>query len=354
MSAVTTAAAAGRPVRVLIVDDSALIRQLMTELLSADPGIQVVGAAADPFIARDKIKQLNPDVLTLDVEMPRMDGLTFLQNLMRLRPMPVVMVSSLTQAGATVTLDALALGAVDFVTKPSIDVARGMVDYATVLREKVHAAAHARVARIEPRAANASTAITSYRTTDRLLAIGASTGGTEAIREVLSSMPADAPAVVIAQHIPAQFSAPFAERLNRNSKMTVLQAEDGQQIMPGHAYVAPGGFHLRVQRSGARWLCRLGDDAPVNGHRPSVDVLFDSVAAHAGRNAAAALLTGMGEDGARGLLKLRDSGAATVAQDQATSVVWGMPGAAVARGAAQDVLPLGDVASRLLAATDRD
>ncbi|AXK73509.1 chemotaxis response regulator protein-glutamate methylesterase [Lysobacter sp. TY2-98] len=336
----------------LVVDDSALIRQLMTELLSADPGIHVVGAAADPFIARDKIKQLNPDVLTLDVEMPRMDGLTFLQNLMRLRPMPVVMVSSLTQAGATVTLDALALGAVDFVPKPSIDVARGMNEYAAVLREKVHAAAHARVARIEPRPANA--AITSYRTTDRLLAIGASTGGTEAIREVLSAMPADAPAVVIAQHIPAQFSAPFAERLNRNSKMTVLQAEDGQQIMPGHAYVAPGGLHLRVQRSGARWLCRVSEDTPVNNHRPSVDVLFDSVAAHAGRNAAGALLTGMGEDGARGLLKLRDAGAATIAQDQATSVVWGMPGAAVARGAAQDVVPLGDVAQRLLAATDRD
>ncbi|GAB1594331.1 protein-glutamate methylesterase/protein-glutamine glutaminase [Lysobacter claricitrinus] len=352
MSAVKAAAAAGRPVRVLIVDDSALIRQLMSELLSADPGIEVVGVAADPFIARDKIKQLNPDVLTLDVEMPRMDGLTFLQNLMRLRPMPVVMVSSLTQAGATVTLDALALGAVDFVAKPSIDVARGIAEYADVLREKVRTAAKARVARIEPRAA--TTAIGTYRTTDRLLAIGASTGGTEAIREVLSGMPADAPAVVIAQHIPAQFSGSFAERLDRHSKMTVMQAEDGQQIMPGHAYLAPGGLHLRVQRSGARWLCRVTDDAPVNNHRPSVDVLFDSVAAHAGRNAAAALLTGMGEDGARGLLKLRESGATTIAQDQATSVVWGMPGAAVARGAADEVVPLGDVAQRLLAATNRD
>ncbi|MGY3265641.1 protein-glutamate methylesterase/protein-glutamine glutaminase [Lysobacter sp. HA35] len=352
MSAVKTDAAAGRPVRVLIVDDSALIRQLMTELLSADPGIEVVGAAADPFIARDKIKQLNPDVLTLDVEMPRMDGLTFLQNLMRLRPMPVVMVSSLTQAGATVTLDALALGAVDFVAKPSIDVARGITEYATVLREKVLNAAKARVGRIEPRAA--SHAVTAYRTTDRLLAIGASTGGTEAIREVLSAMPADAPAVVIAQHIPAQFSASFAERLDRHSKMTVLQAEDGQQILPGHAYLAPGGLHLRVQRSGARWLCRVGEDDAVNNHRPSVDVLFDSVAAHVGRNAAAALLTGMGEDGARGLQKLRDTGAATIAQDQATSVVWGMPGAAVARGAAQQVVPLADVAQCLLAATQRD
>ena len=344
----------GARVRVLVVDDSALIRQLMTELLSADPGIEVVGAAADPFIARDKIKQLNPDVLTLDVEMPRMDGLTFLQNLMRLRPMPVVMVSSLTEAGATVTLDALALGAVDFVTKPSIDVARGLAEYAAVLQAKVKAAAKARVARVELRAANDAPSAMSYRTTDRLIAIGASTGGTEAIREVLSAMPADAPAIVIAQHIPAQFSGPFAERLDRNSRMTVMEAADGQQIMPGHAYVAPGGRHLRVQRSGARWVCRLGDDAPVSGHRPSVDVLFDSVAAQAGRNASAALLTGMGDDGARGMLALRDAGAATLAQDQASSVVWGMPGAAVARGAAQQVVPLHEVAHRLLAATDHE
>ena len=344
----------GRPVRVLVVDDSALIRQLMTELLSADPGIQVVGAAADPFIAREKIKQLNPDVLTLDVEMPRMDGLTFLQNLMRLRPMPVVMVSSLTEAGASVTLDALALGAVDFVTKPGIDVARGLAEYASLLQDKVKAAAKARVSRVVPRPANDAPSAMSYRTTDRLIAIGASTGGTEAIRQVLSTMPADAPAIVIAQHIPAQFSRPFAERLDRHSRMTVMEAEDGRQIMPGHAYVAPGGRHLRVQRSGARWVCRLGDDLPVNGHRPSVDVLFGSVATQAGRNASAALLTGMGDDGARGLLALRDAGAATLAQDQATSVVWGMPGAAVARDAAQQVQPLHDIAQRLLAGTDRD
>ncbi|WP_133479729.1 protein-glutamate methylesterase/protein-glutamine glutaminase [Cognatilysobacter segetis] len=349
-----TAASDGRPVRVLVVDDSALIRQLMTELLAADPGIQVVGAAADPFIAREKIKQLQPDVLTLDIEMPRMDGLTFLQNLMRLRPMPVVMVSSLTEAGASVTLDALALGAVDFVTKPGLDVARGMAEYATLLQAKVKAAANARVARREVRAASATPSAMSYRTTDRLIAIGASTGGTEAIREVMSSMPADAPALVIAQHIPAQFSRPFAERLDRHSRMTVIEAEDGRQILPGHAYVAPGGRHLRVQRSGARWVCRLGDDAPVNGHRPSVDVLFESVAAQAGRNASAALLTGMGEDGARGLLALRDAGATTLAQDAATCVVWGMPGAAVARGAAQQVVPLQDVATRLLVGTDRD
>ncbi|TZF89945.1 chemotaxis response regulator protein-glutamate methylesterase [Lysobacter lacus] len=336
----------------LVVDDSALIRQLMTEMLNADPGIEVVGTAADAFIARDKIKQLRPDVLTLDVEMPRMDGLTFLQNLMRLRPMPVVMVSSLTEAGAAVTLEALALGAVDFVTKPCTDVARGLAEYAAVLQEKVRNAAGARVARVDsaPQPAAVATA-TCYRTADRLLAIGASTGGTEAIRTVLSSMPADAPAILIAQHIPAQFSRPFAERLDRNSRMTVREAEDGQPIAPGHAYVAPGGRHLRIQRSRSRWLCRVGDDLPVSGHRPSVDVLFESMARHAGPNATAALLTGMGDDGARGLLALRKAGAATIAQDQATSVVWGMPGAAVMRGAVQQVVPLQDIATRLLAAT---
>lgn len=342
-----------RPVRVLVVDDSALVRTLVSELLGADPGIEVVGTASDPYIAREKIKRLSPDVLTLDVEMPRMDGLTFLRNLMRLRPMPVLMVSSLTEAGAAVTLDALALGAVDFVAKPRIDIARGLAGYGELLVEKVKLAARARVGRIataEPRREGPI----GYRTTERLVAIGASTGGTEAIREVLEQMPADAPATVIVQHIPAAFSASFAERLDRHSRMTVLQAEDQQPLLPGHAYVAPGGRHLRVARSGARWICRLGDDEPVCRHRPSVDVLFESVAAHAGRNASAALLTGMGEDGAAGLLALRRAGAATVAQDEATSVVWGMPGAAVALDAAAEVVALGQVAARLLAPLRED
>ena len=339
----------GRPVRVLVVDDSALIRQVMAELLDADPGIMVVGTAADPYIARDKIKQLSPDVLTLDVEMPRMDGLTFLRNLMRLRPMPVVMVSTLTEAGAQVTLDSLALGAVDFIAKPKLDIARGLTDYAALLIEKVKDAAHARVTRIAsaPPGAKYDGPI-GYRTTDRLLAIGASAGGTEAIREVLAQMPADAPAIVIAQHIPAAFSGPFAARLNRHSRMTVVEASQDQPLLAGHAYVAGGGRHLRVVRSGARWHCRLGDDDPVRRHRPSVDVLFESVAAHAGRNASAALLTGMGDDGARGLLALRKAGACTFAQDEASSVVWGMPGAAVALGATDEVLPLSQIAHRLL------
>lgn len=340
---------ATRPVRVLVVDDSALVRALMTELLGADPGIEVVGTAADPYIAREKIKQLAPDVLTLDVEMPRMDGLTFLRNLMRLRPMPVLMVSSLTEAGATVTLEALALGAVDFVAKPRIDVARGLAEYGAVLVDKVRQAARARVARIASAASGRKEGPIGYRTTERLLAIGASTGGTEAIREVLEQMPADAPATVIVQHIPAAFSGAFAERLDRHSRMTVMEAVDRQPLLAGHAYVAPGGRHLRVVRSGARWMCRLGEDDPVRRHRPSVDVLFQSVAEHAGRNASAALLTGMGDDGAEGLLALRRAGAHTIAQDEATSVVWGMPGAAVANGAAQDVVALEQVAQRLLA-----
>lgn len=348
--------ARGQRIKVLVVDDSALVRQLMTQLLEEDPGIEVVGAAADPYIARDKIKQLNPDVLTLDVEMPRMDGLTFLRNLMRLRPMPVVMVSTLTERGAQVTLDALSLGAVDFIAKPKLDVARGLTDYAGLLIEKIKQAAKARVIAHAPaRSSEAETApAVAYRTTHRLIAIGASTGGTEAIREVLAQMPADAPATVIAQHIPGAFSAPFAERLDRHSRMTVLHVERDQELLPGHAYVAPGGRHLRVYRSGARWHCRLGDDDPVRRHRPSVDALFESVAEHVGSNASAALLTGMGDDGARGLLALRKAGAATLAQDEASSVVWGMPGAAVALGAAQETVPLSLVAQRLLAGTARD
>ena len=341
----------GAKIRVLIVDDSALVRQVLTELLSADPGIEVVGTAPDPLIAREKIKQLEPDVLTLDVEMPRMDGLTFLQNLMRLRPMPVVMVSSLTEAGAQVTLDALALGAIDFVTKPKLDVQRGLTSYGADLREKIKFAARARVARLQPAGAPVQIGAIKYRTTDRLIAIGASTGGTEAIRVILEQMPADAPATVITQHIPAAFSRPFAERLDRHSKMTVVQAEDNMQLLAGHAYVAPGGLHLRVQRSGARWHCRLGEDDPIRRHRPSVDALFESVAAAAGANASAALLTGMGDDGARGLLALRKAGAATMVQDEASSVVWGMPGAAYTLGAAQQVMPLSEIAGALLAST---
>lgn len=337
-------------IKVLVVDDSALVRQLLSELLGADPEIEVVGTAPDPFIAREKIKALKPDVLTLDVEMPRMDGLRFLDNLMRLHPLPVVMVSTLTEWGADVTLSALELGAVDFVAKPKLDVERGLRDYAALLIDKVKAAAQARPAGRRVKAHDALVPVqpTGYRTTDRLIALGASTGGTEALRHVMAKMPPDAPAVVIAQHIPGGFSRAFAQRLDRESSLNVAEAEDGMPITPGHGYVAPGGFHLRVERSGARWVCRVGEDAPVNRHRPSVDVLFHSVAQAAGRNAIAALLTGMGDDGARGLLALRQAGAHTLVQDEATSVVWGMPGSAFRLGAAVEVRPLDEIAEALV------
>ncbi|HEY0334272.1 MAG TPA: chemotaxis response regulator protein-glutamate methylesterase [Stenotrophomonas sp.] len=349
------------PVRVLVVDDSAVVRQILTEVLSRDIGIEVVGSAADPLLAREKIKRLNPDVITLDVEMPRMDGLAFLENLMRLRPIPVVMISSLTERGADTTLQALALGAVDFVAKPKLDIARGLEGYAEEIVSKVKAAAQARV-RPLARAANPRVTLDSapvvtptrprgphFRTTDRLIAIGASAGGTEAIRAVLEGLPADAPAVVLTQHLPASFSTAFAERLDRYSAMSVREASDGEAILPGHAYLPPGGRHLRVIRDGARWRCRIDDSDPVNRHKPAVDVLFRSVAANAGPNAIGAILTGMGDDGARGLLEMQQAGAATLVQDEASSVVWGMPGAAFRLGAAQEAVPLDRVAERLLA-----
>lgn len=344
------------PIKVLIVDDSALVRKLLSEMLGHDREIQIVGAAADPYAAREKIKQLNPDVITLDVEMPRMDGITFLENLMRLRPMPVVMVSSLTQRGADVTLRALELGAVDFVAKPKVDIAGSLADYADELIAKIKVAA---VARISPRTTAARTASLQInprrsadavlpasnggrvlRTTERIIAIGASTGGTEAIREVLAALPPDAPAIVISQHIPAAFSKPFADRMNQCSAMAVCEAQDGQYILPGHVYIAPGDRHLLVERDGARYRCRLNDGPHVNRHRPSVDVMFRSVAQNVGPNATGVILTGMGDDGARGLKEMAEAGAHTIAQDEASSVVWGMPGTAVRMGAAHQVLPL--------------
>jgi len=355
-----------RRIRVLIVDDSALVRKLLTEMLGSAHDIEVVGTAPDAYSAREKIKSLNPDVLTLDVEMPRMDGVTFLRNLMRLRPMPVVMVSSLTDAGAEITLDALSIGAVDYLSKPKVDLAATLADYRDELLEKVRCAAKARIRTYESRAdrgaANSAVASPSlsadavlqkaapvkFRTTDRLIAVGASTGGTEAIKEFLMGMPPDSPGIVIAQHIPKAFSTPFAERMNRSCQLTVFEAQDGQQIMPGHAYIAPGDRHLLVVRSGARWICKLDDGSPVNRHKPSVDVLFRSVAQEAGYNAIGVILTGMGKDGAQGLLEMRQAGSPTIAQDEATSVVWGMPGEAVAIGAAVEELPLQRIAPRVL------
>ncbi len=356
-----------RRIRVLIVDDSALVRSLLSDILSADRSIEVVGVAGDAHVAREKIKLLNPDVLTLDVEMPKMDGITFLRNLMRLRPMPVVMVSSLTERGADVTLDALALGAVDYLSKPKIDLAATLKDYSEELIEKIKAAAKASVRALDPRRAaaialrpahNADAVLPKarppkqLRTTDRIIAIGASTGGTEAIKDVLMRLPPDSPGVVIAQHIPKAFSTPFARRMNDCSQVTVCEAEDGQQVLAGHAYIAPGDRHLMVVRDGSRYVCRLDDGVPVNRHKPSVDVLFRAVAQNAGANAIGVLLTGMGKDGARGLKEMLDAGSLTIAQDEATSVVWGMPGEAVSLGAAQHVLPLDSVAAKILSLAD--
>ena len=358
---------AKRRIRVLIVDDSALVRGLLSDILAADRGIEVVGVAGDAHVAREKIKALNPDVITLDVEMPKMDGITFLRNLMRLRPMPVVMVSSLTERGADVTLDALAIGAVDYLSKPRIDLAATLKDYGEELIDKIKTASKASVRALDPRRAAAIAARPAHnadavlprarppkqlRTTDRIIAIGASTGGTEAIKEVLMRLPPDAPGVVIAQHIPKAFSTPFARRMNDCSQVTVCEAEDGQQVLAGHAYIAPGDRHLMVVRDGARYVCRLDDGVPVNRHKPSVDVLFRSVAQNAGGNAVGVLLTGMGKDGARGMKEMLDAGSRTLAQDEATSVVWGMPGEAVSLGAAQHVVPLESVASKVLSLAD--
>jgi two-component system chemotaxis response regulator CheB len=346
-------------IKVLIVDDSALVRRMLTEMLSSDPSIMVLGAAHDAYDAREKIKALNPDVLTLDVEMPRMDGLTFLRNLMRLRPMPVIMVSSLTDRGAEVTLDALSIGAFDYLSKPKIDLAATLGDYKEELIAKVKAAASARLR--SPSASAAATADVvlakrapqrQLRTTERIIAIGASTGGTEAIKDVLIHLPPDTPGIVITQHIPKLFSGAFARRMDSVCQLSVCEAEDRQQVLRGHAYIAPGDKHLRLVRDGARYVCRLDEGPPVNRHKPSVDVLFRSVAQEAGRNAIGVILTGMGKDGAVGLKEMRDAGSRTIAQDEATSIVWGMPGEAVAVGAAADVLPLGEIYSRVLALAD--
>lgn len=351
-------------IKVLCVDDSALIRSLMTEIINGQPDMTVVATAPDPLVARDLIKQHNPDVLTLDVEMPRMDGLDFLEKLMRLRPMPVVMVSSLTERGNEITLRALELGAVDFVTKPKVGIRDGMLDYAEKLADKVRAAARARVRQSAPAhhagtpgghaAAGANVAPAPnfnnpLLSTEKLIIVGASTGGTEAIREVLVPLPPDAPAVLIAQHMPPGFTKSFAQRLNGLCRITVKEAEHGERVLPGHAYIAPGHAHLLLARSGANYIAHLSDDQPVNRHRPSVDVLFRSAAQHAGKNAVGVILTGMGRDGAAGLLEMKKAGAYTLAQDEASCIVFGMPREAIALGAADEIAPLPEMSRRVMA-----
>jgi two-component system, chemotaxis family, protein-glutamate methylesterase/glutaminase len=349
-------------IKVLCVDDSALIRSLMTEIINGQPDMTVVAVAPDPLVARDLIKQHNPDVLTLDVEMPRMDGLDFLEKLMRLRPMPVVMVSSLTERGNEITLRALELGAVDFVTKPKVGIRDGMLDYAEKLADKVRAAARARVRQAAPvqhaaaAAGHAAAALAPAPnfnnplvSTEKLIIVGASTGGTEAIREVLVPLPPDAPAVLIAQHMPPGFTKSFAQRLNGLCRITVKEAEHGERVLPGHAYIAPGHAHLLLARSGANYIAHLSDDPPVNRHRPSVDVLFRSAAQHAGKNAVGVILTGMGRDGAAGLLEMKKAGAYTLAQDEASCIVFGMPREAIALGAADEIAALPEMSRRVMA-----
>jgi two-component system, chemotaxis family, protein-glutamate methylesterase/glutaminase len=350
-------------IKVLCVDDSALIRSLMTEIINGQPDMTVVATAPDPLVARELIKQHNPDVLTLDVEMPRMDGLDFLEKLMRLRPMPVVMVSSLTERGNEITLRALELGAVDFVTKPKVGIRDGMLDYAEKLADKVRAAARARVRQAAPvqhaaaagaaAGAHAATPAPNFNnplvSTEKLIIVGASTGGTEAIREVLVPLPPDAPAVLIAQHMPPGFTKSFAQRLNGLCRITVKEAEHGERVLPGHAYIAPGHAHLLLARSGANYIAHLSDDPPVNRHRPSVDVLFRSAAQHAGKNAVGVILTGMGRDGAAGLLEMKKAGAYTLAQDEASCIVFGMPREAIALGAADEIAALPEMSRRVMA-----
>jgi len=347
--------------RVVVVDDSALVRSLLAEIINRQHDMQCVGAASDPLVAREMIRELNPDVITLDVEMPRMDGLEFLSRLMRLRPMPVVMVSTLTEQGAEITLRALEMGAIDFVAKPRIGVSHGLNELAGDIVDKIRVAAAAQVRRLAAPAPVAATpaahAPASARpaaplprvSTEKIICIGASTGGTEAIREVLVPMPADAPAIVITQHMPPGFTTSFATRLDGLCKIRVAEARDGQRILPGHAYIAPGGRHLRIDRSGSNYVAVVEDTEPVNRHRPSVEVLFKSAARVIGPNAIGIMLTGMGADGASAMREMKDAGSYNYVQDEASCVVFGMPRVAIQHGAAHEVLPLNQIAPAVLA-----
>ena len=333
-------------IKVLIVDDSALIRSVMAEIVNSQPDMEVVGTAPDPLVARELIKQTNPDVLTLDVEMPKMDGLDFLEKLMRLRPMPVLMVSSLTERGSEITMRALELGAVDFVTKPKISIQSGMREYTEMIADKIRAASKARIrARtLAPHGAPAAPGTAPLPilrnpllSSEKLIIVGASTGGTEAIREFLMQMPSDCPGILITQHMPEGFTRSFARRLDSLCKISVQEAAGGERVLPGHAYIAPGHSHLTLTRSGANYMTKIDQGEPVNRHRPSVDVLFRSAAQFAGKNAVGVILTGMGKDGAQGMLEMKAAGAYNFAQDEASCVVFGMPREAIAVGATHEV-----------------
>jgi two-component system chemotaxis response regulator CheB len=345
--------------KVIVVDDSALVRSLLTEIINRQKDMECIGTANDPLIAREMIRELNPDVITLDVEMPRMDGIDFLGRLMRLRPMPVVMISTLTEQGAEVTMRALELGAVDFVAKPRVGLSSGLNDLASQIVEKIRVAAVAHVRRASKESASApqaggggaarpSTALLGRVSTEKLICIGASTGGTEAIKEILVRMPADSPGIVITQHMPPGFTTSFAARLNTLCQITVKEAVNGERILPGHAYIAPGGKQFYLSRSGANYVAVVDDGEPVNRHKPSVEVLFKSAAAVVGRNAYGVMLTGMGNDGAKAMREMKDAGSYNYVQDEASCIVFGMPREAIAHGAAHEVLPLEQIAGALI------
>ena len=347
-----------KKIRVLVVDDSALVRSLLMEIINRQQDMECVGTANDPLIAREMIRELNPDVITLDIEMPKMDGIEFLGRLMRLRPMPVVMISTLTERGAEVTMRALELGAVDFVAKPRIGLVDGIKDLASQIVEKVRVASKAHIKRtvfvpagvgIEGGVLDRSINLSNARvSTEKLICIGASTGGTEAIKELLIRMPADAPGIVITQHMPSGFTTSFAARLDGLCQITVKEAANGERILPGHAYIAPGGKQFSVNRSGANYLCVVEDGESVNRHKPSVEVLFRSAAMVVGRNAYGVMLTGMGNDGAKAMREMRDAGSYNYVQDEASCIVFGMPREAIVHGAADEVLPLTAIAPALL------
>lgn len=340
-------------VKVLVVDDSALVREILAQGLNRDPGIEVVSTASNPYIARDKIVELKPDVLTLDVEMPRMDGVEFLRKLMPQYPLPVVMVSALTQKGKQITFEALEAGALDFVTKPSTDVARGLNIMLGELREKVKAASqvdvsHWRKMERDQKPTRLESTRALAESTDKVIAIGASTGGTEAIRRVITRFPGDTPGVVIVQHMPAGFTKMFADRLDQECAMEVVEASHGDRVLAGRILIAPGDYHMEVHRSGGIYQVHLNQQDKVCGHRPSVEVLFNSVAKHVGANAIGVMLTGMGHDGADAMKTMRDAGARTMAQDEASSIVFGMPKEAYLRGGAEKLYPLDNIAEEVL------
>lgn len=350
-----------KKIRVLVVDDSALVRSLLSEIINRQSDMECVGAANDPLMAREMIRELNPDVITLDIEMPRMDGLDFLGRLMRLRPTPVVMISTLTERGAEATMKALELGAVDFVSKPRIGVMDGLSELSEQIIDKVRVASKANVRRVAPTSVVETTVTREHATTggtggsmgtgystEKLVFIGASTGGTEAIKEILVRLPADFPAVLVTQHMPPGFTKTFAARLNGLSKLAVQEAVNGERLLPGHAYIAPGGFQFRVNRSGANYLAVVEDGEPVNRHKPSVEVLFKSAAKVVGRNAYGVLLTGMGNDGAKALREMKDAGSYNYVQDEASCIVFGMPREAIMQGAADEILSPAEIAVALV------